>query len=594
MMEKALTIFQSICFCLLLVVFVSSCSNSQANLIDTTTEILVTDKTYKTSGTCNDTVKWRYDASTSTFYYFGTGKITNADGIIESEESYWAKIAENIRFEEGITDAEEHTFWIFDKIKSVYIPASYIGTVPKTEYIEKFIVADNNPKYSSDEYGVLFNQNKTEIIRFPKCSSIEFYEIPEGVLCIGGGAFDESENLKTVTIPESLEDISRTTFKESSVYTNPQNWEEDVFYVGDCLVEVDWETEAEHIIVKEGTRIIEAHAFALCDNVKSIAIPDSVEVIGAQAFESCPSLETVYIGSGVKEIGGAPFVFDVEGLPCSNLKSIEVSKDNKYYTSVDGVLFNKEMTELIQYPIGKKQKEYVIPDSVTKIGVGAFCYCNELTKLTIGKGITVIDNPLLFHCDNIETVILPETITRLDDGAFKYSGIKYIDIPDSVTYLGCEAMIACERLETVIIGKGVSFIHEWAIGGSSLKKINVDSENGNFKSEKGVLFNKDKTELLLYPDDKSGETYRIPASVKTIKIGAIMQAKNLQKIYIGSGVEKIEECNFYESVEDPELEYRNETNYEICYDGTEKQWNELFVSEYEREYIDKTKIIYLQ
>lgn len=248
-MKKALTVFLPIYFCLLLLVFVSSCSDSQDTLINATSKALVTEKTYKTSGICNDTVKWRYDASTSTFCYFGTGKITNSDSVIESEESHWAKIAENIRFEEGITDAEENTFWIFDKIKSVYIPASYVGTVPKTDFIEKFIVAENNPKYSSDEYGVLFNQNKTEIIRFPKCSPIEIYEIPEGVLRIGSGAFDESENLKTVTIPESLGGISSSTFEKSSVYTNPQNWDKDIFYVGDRLVEVNRETKAENIII---------------------------------------------------------------------------------------------------------------------------------------------------------------------------------------------------------------------------------------------------------------------------------------------------------------------------------------------------------
>lgn len=69
-----------------------------------------------------------------------------------------------------------------------------------------------------------------------------------------------------------------------------------------------------------------------------------------------------------------------------------------------------------------------------------------------------------------------------------------------------------------------------------------------------------------------------------------MQAKNLKRIYVGLGVETIEECNFYESVDDPKLEFRNETNYDIYYDGTEKQWNELFVNQYEREYIDKSKI----
>ncbi len=590
MMKNTLTIFLSICVCLLFVIFVSSCSNSQANLIDETSVAIVTEKTYNTSGTCNDTVKWKYDASTSTFSYFGTGKITNVDGIVESEESYWAGIAENIRFEEGITDAEEHTFWIFDKIKSVYIPASYIGTIPKTEYIEKFIVAENNPKYSSDEYGVLFNQDKTEIIRFPKCSPIEFYKIPEGVTNISNDAFKESKNLKTVTVPESLEGISRTTFKESSVYTNPQNWEEDVFYVGDCLVEVDWETKAENIVIREGTRKIEAYAFSWCDNVKSITIPDSVVVIGAQAFVNCSSLEKIYIGSGVEDISGSPFYFEIEGLPCSQLKNIEVSKDNKYFTSVDGVLFSKDMTRLIQYPYGKTQKEYTVPDSVTYIHPGAFRYCNGITKLTIGKGIAVIDFIMLFGNDNIETVVLPNTLTKLDCGAFKYSGIKYIDIPDSVTYLGSEAMMGCSRLETINIGKGVSYIDNCAIGSDVLKAVNVDRENKYFTSENGVLYSKDKTELCIYPVNAEGKVYRIPDSVKVIRPGAIGDSNYLEKIYVGEKTEKIGNGNFYSYKNEYYEDYRTQTTYEIYYDGTEKQWNKLFASEYEREDIDKTKI----
>jgi len=593
--KKALTIFLPIYVCLLLIVILSSCSGSQDNITDTTTEVLVTEKTYKTSGKYSENSNWRYDLSTSTLYLYGAGKSENyCWDNDQHSKSQWFHQAENLCIEEGITEVDEYTFFYCDKAITLTLPASYIGAVPKTEYIEKFIIAENNPKYSSDEYGVLFNHDKSELIRFPKCNPIEIYEIPDGVTHICNGAFDGSKNLKTVTIPESLKNISSSIFEESSVYLNPENWEDDIFYVGDCLVDVNWETKAEHIIVKEGTRRIEAHAFCRCENVKSITIPDSVEVIGAQAFESCSSLEYIYIGSGVKEIGGAPFVFDVEGLPCINLKNIEVSKDNKNYISVDGVLFNKEMTELIQYPIGKKQKEYVIPDSVTTIKNGSFCYCDELIRLTVGKGLTAIDEPMLFGCDNIETVILPDTLTKLDGGAFKYSGIKYINIPDSVTYLGCEAITACERLKTINIGKGVSFIHEVAIRGSFLEKINVDPQNKHFSDIKGVLFNKDKTELLLYPANRKGDEYRIPASVKTIKLGAIMQANNLKKIYIGSGVEKIEEANFYESVEDSELEYINETNYDIYYSGTEKQWNELFVSEYEREHIDKTKINYLQ
>lgn len=588
-MKKVIYILSAI-LCLSFACFFTSCTDSNERLSSTTA---FTENNEAISGKYNDSINWKYDEASRTFSFSGTGKIDKSSNQnIDNYGDYWTAVTESIKIEEGITDIDNIDFLIFDFAKTLYLPSTYSGSVPELKNIEKYVVAENNPKYSSDENGVLFNKDKTEIIRFPKSSPIENYEIPEGVINIFDNAFNESKNLKTVTIPKSLEGISILTFKESSVYLNPQNWEEDIFYAGDCLVNVKYDTKAENIIIKDGTRKIEAHAFSGCENIKSITIPDSVEFIGVQAFESCSSLETIYIGSGVKEIGAAPFIFDVEGLPCSNLKSIEVSKDNKHYTSVDGVLFNKEMTELIQYPIGKKQKEYVIPDSVTKIGSGAFRYCKKLTKLTIGKGITVIDDPLLFHCENIETVILPDTLTKLDGGAFKYSGIKYIDIPDSVTYLGCEAMAGCERLETVNIGKGVSYIHEIAIWSPVLKAVNVDSENKHFTDIDGVLFNKDKTELWLYPPNKSGKEYRIPESVKTIKYRAINQAHNLDKVYVGSNVETIESSNFYESVEGTELEHI--TNYEIVFDGTPKQWNKLFTNEYETEYIDKEKIKYLK
>lgn len=395
------------------------------------------------------------------------------------------------------------------------------------------------------------------------------------------------------TITESTyktNDISSTTIKETSVNTNPEKWEDDMLYADDRLLKVHRDTKDENIVVKEGTRIIEAHAFSRCDNIKSITIPDSVEVIGAQAFVNCPSLERIYIGSGVEDISGSPFYFDIEGLPCSKLKRIDVSKDNKYFTSVDGVLFSKDMTKLIQYPYGNPQEEYTVPDSVTYIHPGAFRYCNELVKLTIGKGITVIDFIMLYGNDNIETVVLPDTLTKLDGGAFKYSGIKYINIPDSVTYLGSEAMTGCSRLETVNIGKGVSYIDNWAISSDVLKSVNVDPNNKHYTSKNGILYNKDKTELCIYPVNAKGKVYRIPDSVKIIRPGAIDNSNYLEQIYVGKNIKEIGNSNFYGYKNEYYEDYRTQTTYEIYYDGTEKQWNELFVSEYEREEIDKTKI----
>lgn len=588
-MKRFLTAFSVLFICLSAVICLSSCSGSSGDLV-VITEPPVTEKICIISGMCNDTVNWKYDEATDTLYFYGTGKVEKSADVDGSDVYQWRGLAENIHFEEGINDVDEDFLGLFENVKSVYLPSTYDGYVPEIKNIEKFTVADNNPKYSSDDNGVLFNGDKTNIIRYPKCSRIEVYEIPDGVTDIWSSAFDGSENLKTVTVPESLVDIPKTVFENSSVYLNPENWEEDVFYVGDCLVEVDCETKAENVVVKDGTRKITACAFRKCKNVKSITIPDSVKYIGKENFVGCSSLEKIYIGSGVEDISDSPFYFEIEGTPCGQLKSIDVSKDNKCFTSVDGVLFSKDLTQLIQYPYGKKQKEYTVPDSVTYIYPGAFRYCNGLTELTIGRGITVIDFIMLYGNDNIETVILPDTLTKLDGGAFKYSGIKYIDIPDSVTCLGSEAMTGCFRLETVNIGKGVSYIDNCAMSNNVLKAVNVDPKNKYFISENGILYNKEKTELCIYPVNAEGSVYSIPDSVKEIRPGAISSSKYLEKIYVGKNVEKIGNSNFYGYKDVYNEDYQTQTTYDVYYDGTEKQWNELFESEYELEYIDKAKI----
>lgn len=580
--------------CTLLIVCLASCSESKNDIpTQSATEARVTEEAISTIGIYNDKINWRYDASTATLHFIGTGKMERElNSTVDGDRQYWERIAENIRLENGITDLSYNSITFYNSAKTLFLPASYVGELPEKDNLEKYIVDENNPVYSSDEHGVLFNKDKTQLIRYPRNNRAEIYSVPDGVTKILSNAFDSSRYLKNLTLPESVTSFPCTGFEDSSLYANPDNWEGDVFYVGDCLVSVDSETQAEHIIVKKGTRIINPYAFIHCKNIRSVTVPDSVKAIGTQAFDSCISLEKVYIGSGVETIGAIPFYHDIEGLPCESLESIEVSKDNKYYTSVDGVLFTKDMTALIQYPIAKEQNEYVIPDSVTKIGHGAFFECHKLKKLTIGKGMTIIDFIMLFGSESIETVILPETLTKLDGGAFKYSGIKYIDIPDSVTYLGSEAMTGCKRLETINIGKGVSYIDEAAIWSTALKEIKVDKDNKYFCDENGVLFSKDKTVLICYPPRKSGEVYHLPSTVRTIGCNAVQQADYLNEIHVGTNVEKIERGNFYSNT--AYYEYGYETPYTVYYEGTQKQWESLFEHSYEMKNIDKSKVIFLQ
>ena len=141
------------------------------------------------------------------------------------------------------------------------------------------------------------------------------------------------------------------------------------------------------------------YAFEDCDSLTSVTIGDSVTSIGDYAFKSCDSLTSITIPDSVTSIGNSAFE------SCYSLTSITVDSANKYYSDDGyGVLFNKDKTTLIQYPIGNSRSSYSIPDSVTSIGNYAFEYCDILTSITIPDSVTSIGNYAFDLCYNLKDV----------------------------------------------------------------------------------------------------------------------------------------------------------------------------------------------
>lgn len=174
-------------------------------------------------------------------------------------------------------------------------------------------------------------------------------------------------------------------------------------------------------------------AFSACDKLVNVNIPNGLTDIGIRAFERCPSLKNIIIPSSVTSIGN--FAFN----GCYSLKSIEVAEDNSNYTSEDGVLFNKNKSNLICCP-GGKAGEYTIPDFVTSMSSGAFSNCRSITKVVIPNTITSIPYGAFTQCYALTDVVIPNSVTSIEDSAFKQcSSLANITIPSSVTNIGTDA-----------------------------------------------------------------------------------------------------------------------------------------------------------
>ncbi len=210
---------------------------------------------------------------------------------------------------------------------------------------------------------------------------------------------------------------------------------------------------------------IEMDAFYGCRSLKSVNIPNSVTSIGQYAFSSCTSLTTVTIPKSVVFINRQAFS------SCDNLAAINVDSNNNVFSSIDGVLYNKNASSLKCCPGGKtsltipnsvtsigayafdsceKLSSVTIPNSVTSIGEGAFMWCKMLTSIILPPSVTSIGKSMFSYCESLTAVTIPNLIISIGDEAFfGCTGLTAITIPNSMTSIGEAAFYGCPKLETI-------------------------------------------------------------------------------------------------------------------------------------------------
>ena len=283
---------------------------------------------------------------------------------------------------------------------------------------------------------------------------------------IGNRAFSSCNSLTIVSIPNSVTEIGRYAFESCSGLT---------------------EITIPNSIIEIGNG-----AFQLCDGLTEVVIPDSVTSLGSSVLSSCRGLTSVTIGNSVTSLGNTMFqncsrltsitipnsVTSIDSSAfenCRGLTSINVNSSNSNYSSINGILFNKNQTTLVKYPAGKTSTSYTIPNSVTSIGSQAFDNCSRLISITIPDSVNEIGYATFEGCSGLASVTIPDSVTSLGGSAFQScSGLTSITIGNSVTSIGTYMFFSCRKLTSITIPVNVTEIRSSAFYAcSGLQSITI-------------------------------------------------------------------------------------------------------------------------
>ena len=318
-----------------------------------------------------------------------------------------------------------------------------------------------------DEWGVKYSKDGRKLLKAPKkldgiysirkgtkiiceeafqfCSSLRSIVIPDGITCIGDMTFYRCSSLTSFVIPDSVTSIGDRAFCGCESLTNIAI-PDGVTSIGDyafsgCKSLTD-------IVIPDGVTSIGAWTFCGCESLTGIVIPDSVTSIGTWTFCGCSSLKYISIPKSVICLNGNPFFNWYGKLDCLS----------PYFIYDNKVLFNKDKSKIIAFR-DKNTTSYVIPDSVSCIGSGAFYDCKSLRSIVIPDGVISIGEGAFQFCSSLRSIVIPDGITCIGEGAFSNcKSLTDIVIPDSVTSIGDKAFCRCTSLSNIILPDSITCI----------------------------------------------------------------------------------------------------------------------------------------
>ena len=337
---------------------------------------------------------------------------------------------------------------------------------------------------------------------FAWCYDVTSFEIPRGIAGIRKSAFEGCYNLVNFTVdPANAVYSSRNGLLLSKDGRTLVRGVIGEVVIPSCVTEIgDW-------------------AFDRCYGLTDVTIPNGVLSIGTYAFRFCNRLTGMTIPQSVTNIGTRAFT------RCDELRTFSVDPANRFYSSREGLLLNKDGTVLVR---GINDYGVVIPDGVTTIGEAAFEWCNWLESVEIPESVTVVGDSAFFWCMSLESVEIPESVTVIGDSAFsRCESLTSIEIPRGVTTIGDSAFSTCTSLMSVEIPEGVTAIESRAFDGcESLASIEIP---------RGVT---KIGECAFWGCTGLVSRVVIPDSVTNIEWSAFAWCKGLKEVWLPRGLEE--------------------------------------------------------
>lgn len=460
-------------------------------------------------------------------------KYSSVKGVLYDKNKttliFYPKALTQFSIEDSVTTLNENSICngsftsltIPKKVKTIYSLAINCPSLSE-------IKVNKDNQYFKAYKGCLYNIDLTKLIKVPMC--MDTLTMPDTLEIIGNEAAQYCNLISEVMFPNGLKDIGERAFNtcsslEKVVFSDSiERIRMGAFACNEMITE---------LVLPNHLTEVEWGAFSECINLKKVILPDTLEILGVYAFSQCEKLESIQLPKNLKTIKESTFessglksidiyenvskIGEKAFLDCPHLKSINISEENQYYSSKNGVLMDKNQTLLIQAPT--QITSFNMPNTVTKIDKYAFEDCVKLSDIKLSSTLKTIDDEAFYGCKKL----------------------KRLEIPASVISIGEYAFVSCRTLKSIVIPKNVSSIGKYAFSNNQLSSIEVEKGNKKYSSQNGALYNYNKTKLIKVPETKT--SFTIINTTLTISSCAFSECQ-LKSIKIPNGVTTIESYAF--------------------------------------------------